>query len=91
MVDFQEQPRPITVDELRPFFAGHEPVLELALARFHLAVEREKVRALVAERANLEEEERIGALDESADTAKVDTVVDLDKQLPFDAPDAPEG
>lgn len=35
-------PRPITVDELRPFFAGHEVVLELALTRYHLAVEKQK-------------------------------------------------
>lgn len=37
------EPRPITVDELRPFFAGHEIVLELALTRYHLAVAQQSL------------------------------------------------
>jgi hypothetical protein len=50
-----EDDRPITVNELRPFFAGDldERVLALALARFHLAQAQQTVAVRDARIAEL--------------------------------------
>jgi hypothetical protein len=48
--------RPITADELAPFFKGYEEVFDLAVTRYHLAAERQRTLALEAQLADTETE-----------------------------------
>ena len=84
MTEVPANARPITVDELRPFFVGHEAILDLALVRFHHAVEQQK-NAMLLERIEALEAEVI-TLDPADDDDDADEVIVL-ADLPDDGDD----